>query len=176
MKKFLLSIAIIAAAGLGYVAFDTLRREKIDLEEAEFKSPDNELGVVRVRRNDKWILTSGGGRVVSEAEYDAMDPFYDGKAVILKDGKYGAIDSRGRVIVEPKYDYIMGYDNGVATVGLSGKWGLIDAKGQEILKPDYYDYISPFDPSGNARATNYGANGRDEIIDRAGKVVKTIKQ
>lgn len=176
MKKFLIAIAIVAAAGLGYIAFDTFTREKIDLNDADYHAKDKDLGVTRVRRNDKWVLTTGRGYLVSEGEYDAMDPFYDGKSVVRNNGKYGVIDSKGRVIVEPKYDYIMGYDNGVASVGLGRKWGLIDAQGQEILKPDYYDYISPFDPNGNARATNYGANGRDEIIDRAGKVVKTLKQ
>lgn len=66
----------------------------------------------------------------------------NGLAAVLKDGKWGIIDTKLKLISEYKYDTIITRDNertnGDFKVKINDNWGLLDRKGRTILEPIYF--------------------------------------
>lgn len=71
----------------------------------------------------------------NESTYEDFrcDGFYEGLAVVVRDGKAGYIDKKGRVMITFIYDKAFGFCNGRAWVMQGGKWGMIDKNGTIML-------------------------------------------
>ncbi|HEX3027985.1 MAG TPA: WG repeat-containing protein, partial [Clostridia bacterium] len=66
--------------------------------------------------------------------------FTFGNAIVIKDGKYGIIDTKGRYIVKPGYSLITkDPSNKLYITRLGSKYGVLDSKGRVIFKPIYSD-------------------------------------
>ncbi len=91
--------------------------------------------------------------------YDEVEDFYEGRARVKKDGKYGYIDQHGRLITPVVYeDAVKFFYQNKASVMLHGTWFYINEEGQCIENcPDYllesqngrsyqqyYDYVGRF--------------------------------
>lgn len=64
---------------------------------------------------------------------------------VMKNGKWGCVDSFGKLVIELKYDALDKFDTfGRARVILNGKFGVVDCGGRTII-PTAYDYIDTFD-------------------------------
>lgn len=53
-----------------------------------------------------WGYCNGQGSVVISGEYSYAGPFIGGRAVIVENGRYGAIDAQGEIIADPDYDFL----------------------------------------------------------------------
>ena len=80
------------------------------LENADF---NEDVGLARVEKNDKYGFIDKTGKVVIPLEYDdawnfkeglAQYDFKEGLAKVKKDDKWGRIDTTGKVVVPLKYD------------------------------------------------------------------------
>lgn len=73
---------------------------------------------------------------VSYPNYLLKGEFHNGIAVVMKEGKYGRIDTSGTFVTPPKYDNI-----GTGTVYYSfekgGKWGVMNNASAIVIKPNY---------------------------------------
>lgn len=58
---------------------------------------------------------------------------------ILKNGKYGIIDTQGKEIAACKYDEIGEFADGYAKVKQGNSWGIIDASGKETVPCKYQE-------------------------------------
>ena len=67
--------------------------------------------------------------------------FYDGYAVVKKNGKCGFINEIDEEVGKIKYDFVWRYKNGYAVVKLNNKYGFIDKYGREIC-PIKYSLLS----------------------------------
>lgn len=68
-------------------------------------------------------------------EYDAIDSFYEGRAIVCKDGRYGVIDINGKEIVPCTYSKILRYSEGLAACQTdSDGWAFIDMAGNIVLR------------------------------------------
>lgn len=68
-------------------------------------------------------------------EYDAIGSFYEGRAIVSKNGKYGVIDINGNVIVPCTYSNIHQFSEGVAACrNDSDGWAFMDLNGQIVVK------------------------------------------
>lgn len=166
-------------AGVGfilalYVGLYYLTVKKIDTSTLDFVQVDTSVNLKRVQKDGKWALLDKNNRPITDFEYDLIDKFENGKSLIIKNGKYGLINKKVKVVAEPKYDMIFSFINGAASVVVNGKYGFINEEGVEIVVPNYYDYISPFEQSGLARAENY-KDKKVVVINKQGKVVKNLK-
>jgi hypothetical protein len=56
---------------------------------------------------------------------------------VLKNGKWGYIDTTGRLVVQPLYDRADSFSEGLAAVAVDGKWGYIDSTGKFVIQPQY---------------------------------------
>jgi WG containing repeat len=76
-------------------------------------------------------------------EYDWVDSFHDGRALVRSGGLYGYVDTAGRVITRPRYDIAGRFSRGFAQIDIDGKSGLIDLEGRTVLEPRF-GFVVPF--------------------------------
>lgn len=118
-----------------------------------------------------------------------------GLAAVLKDGKWGYIDTKGNWAIPPRFDGAQPFSEGLAAVNIgwgggndpstmsAGKWGYIDAAGNWVIEPQFTD-ISEF--SEELACVNIGAamirwdlptvsGGQWGFIDRKGNWVIQAK-
>ncbi len=122
-------------------------------------------------------------------EYDQIDDFSHGLAVVRKDGKYGMINTAGQLVVPVEYSSIRPFFEGLAKVEKDGKVGYIDPSGTLVI-PFKYDYGGDFtygkvgvqnrggsifsiDRAGNK--VDYGKYGYDRMYDSTGALLKVEK-
>ncbi len=182
MRKTLYTLGILAIILAVFTFITHKKKEYVSLDDvyvvkytslAENQNED----AVRVIKDDKWgIVNKKTGEILLNIEYDNIDEFYYGLAVIQKDGKYGLMDLKFNIVVEPKWNYINPFYNYTYTTvnAKNGKAGVIDRKGNIIIKPLYYDYISSFNNDLVALAKNIKDN-KNVIIDIKGNVVRQAK-
>lgn len=182
MRKTLYTLGFLAIALVLFIFITHKKKEYVSLDDVyvvkydSYKNEQNE-NAMRVIKDDKWgIVNVKNGEILLNIEYDFIDGFYNGLAVIKKDNKYGIIDSKLNVIVEPKWEYINPfYSYSYTTVTAKNeKAGVIDRKGNVIIKPLYYDYISAFNDELLALAKNI-KDEKNVIIDIKGNVVRNAK-
>ena len=66
-------------------------------------------------------------------EFDCARDFKEGFAAVLKDGKYGYINTKGEQIIECKFDDFDDFNECVVAVKKDGKWGYINTKGYPVI-------------------------------------------
>lgn len=90
-----------------------------------------------VKMGGKWGFanTKGNGKLVIDAQYDAVSTFAEGFAWVKTGDKVGAIDRRGTLVIPFRYDEAGAFTNGFSTVKKGGKLGLVNSQGKEIIAP-----------------------------------------
>ena len=73
------------------------------------------------------------GEIVIPIEYDKVDRFREGLAVVKKDKKYGFVDKSGKEVVPCQYDFALEFSEGLASVKKGDKWGYIDKSGKTVI-------------------------------------------
>lgn len=116
-------------------------------------------------------------------EYDAIDSFYQGRAVVRKDGKCGVIDLNGNEIVPCAYSYIQRFSEGLAACQKeSENWGFMNRVGRIVLSlPEGIDVASDIGfKEGLCAVSGYIENGEDNselkygFIDEKGNFVISL--
>ncbi len=87
-----------------------------------------------------------------EAKYDIVGEFNQGIAIVVKNGKYGAIMVGGKEIVPPIYDALTEFTDGLAKVEYKGEERIVNLSGQIQVKrddglifiPEIYDWGRDF--------------------------------
>jgi len=103
-------------------------------------------------------------------------PYQEGLAAVLvgtADGEsaaWGYIDKQGVMSITPAYSDARSFQNGLAAVSQDERWGYIDKRGRWVIEPRFAE-ATGFNAEGTALAEE---DGRDVLIDRQGKVVKTF--
>ena len=68
-------------------------------------------------------------------KYDSIGEFHQGVAIVVKNGKYGAILMGGKEILPPVYDMLTEFKDGFATAAFNGEERLVNMSGQiQVLK------------------------------------------
>lgn len=106
------------------------------------------------------------GEILCEAEYEYIEEFSYGYAVICKNGRRGFINTKCKRVFE-KYCDVRRFINGFAAVKLFfDRWTFIDVEGNELTKKTYKEV-------GDFNAYNYASVCQDEkmcgFIDRRGE-------
>ena len=62
-------------------------------------------GKSSIRRTFIWVPSISRGREVIPANYRALSPFREGRALIVdREGRFGMIDRSGKVVIPASYD------------------------------------------------------------------------
>jgi len=74
-----------------------------------------------------------------EIQFDSVGEYYDGRAVVKLNGKFGVIDESRKLIVDTIYDEIANFTMSQYTkVKKDGKWGYISRNGTVLIPTEYY--------------------------------------
>ncbi|MDR1594967.1 MAG: WG repeat-containing protein [Prevotellaceae bacterium] len=96
-------------------------------------------GIISVKLDGKWgMIEIKNLQNIIPVKYDEIDRFYNGRAVVLLNGKYGYIDETGKEVIPCRYDEAKWFNFPAARVKLNGKYGFIDETGKNIT-PFKYD-------------------------------------
>ena len=80
-----------------------------------------------------------------EVKYDIVGEFNQGIAIVVKNGKYGAIMVGGKEIVPPIYDALTEFTDGLAKVEYKGEERIVNLSGQVQVKKDNKEIFIPED-------------------------------
>ena len=80
-----------------------------------------------------------------ETKYDIVGEFNQGIAIVVKNGKYGAIMVGGKEIVPPIYDALTEFTDGLAKVEYKGEERIVNLSGQVQVKKDNKEIFIPED-------------------------------
>ena len=104
----------------------------------------DETKLIHFEKNYKHgLLMPDSQTVYVEPIYEYIDVFYNGLAIVKRDGKWGMINKLGKEVVEPKYDYINPYSCGFARIAKNGKVGFLDKNFTESISPKF-NHAYPF--------------------------------
>lgn len=119
------------------------------------------------------------GKVVIAPEFDSVNGFREGLALVMRGGKKFFIDTSGRIVFEAKFDIVDGFSEGLAAVNIGqttiahigvidkpGKWGYIDKTGN-LAMPMKFTHAESF--SEGLAAIKDG--DRSGFIDHTGKMI-----
>lgn len=113
-------------------------------------------------------LMDADENVILEPAYDSIDEFYNGYAVISKDGLSGLVNEAGKVTLAPTYSFVSRVQEGLAIAyNDEDMAGAINISGT-IIVPFEYEDMSLF-VGDNALAIKGGKIG---IINKSNKVIK----
>lgn len=79
--------------------------------------------------DDYMVLMDFDCNYISD-KYDKISEFYNGVSVVLKDNKWGAIDTCGNVLVPPIYDRLSNFERKCATGKIFDEFVIIDTLGK----------------------------------------------
>ncbi len=95
-----------------------------------------------------YIINPQGQKIAifPRKTFSFLSCFFESKAVIIKNGKYGYINTKGNIIIPCKFDYASSFINGMAKVKMNKKYGLINDKGF-LICPCIFEEIYPTEDS-----------------------------
>jgi hypothetical protein len=91
----------------------------------------------------KHVLINTKGEHITFHQFDSIDDFHEGLALVKLNGKYGYVDTVGNLIVEAKYEEAHAFSNGLAKVKLSKNDALALADHDHAKKHPKYSFINP---------------------------------
>jgi hypothetical protein len=77
------------------------------------------------------------GKIVIEPQFDSVERFRDGRAIVVADGLYGAIDQAGRFAVPARFKLMSEFRDGMAQVLIDQQLGVVDKDGNWVLPAEY---------------------------------------
>lgn len=105
--------------------------------EVEFKL--SKIKFLPFKKYDSWGFIDTLGFVRIEPEYETVERFKEGLAIVSKKDKYGAINKKGDLIIPLKYDELYDFNEGVAVCAIGDFYGMVNQSGEEVLKVEYDD-------------------------------------
>jgi hypothetical protein len=97
-------------------------------------------------------------------------PESEGYRAILKNGRYGFVDSRGRLRIANRYESVKEFNQGLAAIMIRGKWGFINKEDKIAIQP-VYDEVNSF-------KENYAVVKQKNLfglIDKNGKLILPVR-
>ena len=109
-----------------------------------------------------------GFEVMGKIELEPTSDYTNRLAWVVRDKKYGYIDSKGNELIPCIYDCACDFSEGLAAVMKGGKWGYIDRNGKEVI-PFVYPNAKNF--SEGLAAVKDEKWPRWKYIDKSNRVV-----
>ena len=92
-----------------------------------------------VKTNEKWGYLDKSGGVLINNQFELVEWFSEGYAVVKKDDKFGYINKLGEIVIPVQFDDALRFHKGFALVEVDELFGMIDRNGDYIINPQYED-------------------------------------
>lgn len=114
------------------------------------------------------------GKQVLSHEFESIDGFFCGRAIVKKNGKYGVIDETGKELFYTDYDRIDRFTNDYALVYTTskdrgGKVGIINKNGKVVVPIIYQGLENVYNFRGGLAAM--ALNRKYGFVDTTGRIV-----
>lgn len=125
----------------------------------------------KIEENGKWGLVDIFGQTVLPCEWNYIDEFHEGFAVVAdKNNKAGYVNARGELVIPCIWNLALGFEEGFAVVSDNeNRFGIINKKG-EIVIPCTWRFITPF-KNGTAKAQDFDKHWF--LVDMKGEATRT---
>jgi len=121
----------------GIVIIQPLYHCDVNWRDQQFEERITPVSKLMADGKAKFGFIDIGGKAVVDFQYDWAEQFFDGLAMVVKDGKYGYIDNRGEVVIPLQFDGADHFSEGMAAIEVNGRWGFINTNGKIIIEPQY---------------------------------------
>ncbi len=129
--------------------------------------------LVLLRTDSGLGLTNWCGEVMLPPHYQRIGLFANGRAVVMKDYKFGVIDLEGQLVVPCEYENIYAPSEGLIPAKLGNRWGFMDLDGNVVIPFRYSAVNNAGFFEGRAAVE---LRGEWVIIDRQGKEELFVSQ
>ncbi len=122
--------------------FDAFKKQFPDypfMDELKIDQQLSETLLLPYAENNKWGYINEMGNWIIEAQYESVDIFSEGNAIVELDDKKYFINKKGIPISNSKYEDAEAFESGFALVMINDLWGMIDRTGREVLPCRYED-------------------------------------
>ena len=125
----------------GIVVIKPLYHCDVNWRDQQFEERITPVSKLMPNGKEKFGFIDIGGKTVVDFQYDWAEQFFDGLAMVAKDGKYGYIDTAGDVVIPLQFDGADHFSEGLAAVETNGRWGFINTNGKIVINPQYLPRI-----------------------------------
>lgn len=125
----------------GIVVIQPLYHCDVNWRDQQFEEEITPVSKLMANGKPKFGFINIGGKTVVEFQYDWAEQFFDGLAMVSKDGKYGYVNTAGELGIPLQFDGADHFSEGFAAVEVNGRWGFIDTSGRIVIKPQYLPRI-----------------------------------
>ncbi|MEX2380200.1 MAG: WG repeat-containing protein, partial [Vicingaceae bacterium] len=119
-----------------------------------------------IKMDSLWGFIDTEGNLMIEAQYSSVEPFNEGLALVVKNGKLGFINKSADVVIPIIYDDAESFESSLAIVAKEDDYGIVDRTNKVVL-PLKYEYVGKF-YDGLAIVANDTAYG---YVNQSGEVV-----
>ncbi len=93
-----------------------------------------EYGLYTAKRDDKWALWNRGGSALTKYQFDSIEEFSEGAAVLTIGNKKGYISASGKLVIPAIYEDAQPVDNRLAVVSIGDSTFMISRKNSQLSK------------------------------------------
>ncbi len=88
------------------------------IDKVQWMKSSHHDGLALVWRTEapEYLFVDREGKTVLAPEYDQVEPFFEGRAAVLKGEAWGYIDTQGNPVIPPQYRMVTPFENGMAAV------------------------------------------------------------
>jgi hypothetical protein len=133
-------------------------------------------GLASVKTKGKYGLINQYGQFIVYPQYNWINPFSEGRAVVTDDKGFRVINERGKVLTSKVYGFIGDFQEQRAIfygTNEAGEilYGFLNRQGKEII-PIKYESVTNFN---SGKAVGKIQDGKYELIDLNGKILQTFE-
>lgn len=164
-----LIIIIHVSISIGYAQQGRLNlpENTFHLQNRDYWITDSTGGIYTVSRNGSLGLVDKNGKLISEAQFDMIEPFINEVTVVTKLGKYGIINKKGELVTHCEYETIKPFHSNVTAFKKDNQWGMgIISSSGVIIPSETYWHLSSFHEGMGLGLTK---NGDYFLMDSTGK-------
>jgi len=125
----------------GIIIIQPIYHCDVNWRDQQFEERITPVSKLMPNGKDKFGFIDITGKTVVDFQYDWAEQFFNGLAMVVKEGKYGYINTEGEVVIPLQFDGAEHFSEGLAAVEVNGRWGFIDTSGKFIIKPEYLPRI-----------------------------------
>lgn len=133
----------------------------------------SDVGLAPVREvgSEVWKFVGTDGQIVLNTSFEDAQPFTEGYARVVSDGRTGFIGRDGAFLVPPKMREAGPFSEGRAAVRFNNRWGYVRRDDGLTVTSPIYDLAQPFRGGLGQVVSGSGDNARYGYVDADGAVV-----
>lgn len=130
-------IASLAIFGVVMLVFENAEYQKVYIAKVEEERKEEEEAQKKAEEEARKDAEAKDA-LAEYVEYDIQNDYYNGLALVKKDGKWGYIDKNRHVKIPLIYDAANNFTDKIVKVKKDNLWGYINTSGEEVIPVDYY--------------------------------------